>query len=385
MARSNEMQAREMKAIGGFATNRPTIQIEMCANIESMDWFGKATNEAWDTMKPYFKNLGNNRHEIKVQVPKNNRGKNVAKNTLVRNVRKWNPTMSMTQAKKLRNLCDDSMIHRDEYNTEGSDLVTCCAVHAILHGIETHYGLNKTLPIIGTASKTNTRYTNRTTLNAAERKHAAYRDQLKAAIEGANQARKGKAAVAALKALLDDHMATGPMIHISNKRSGINGLENAIRGENSDALEPNLQARMTQEGRQTKALPQARILRIDANGQPIKRVAAAITSAYDYQGRGKQRKKQYWCPLNLPIIDPLTGRFWESRGKVRLARTEVRVGYINDTDEARWEARFKNGSSNRRVYGSIVQVAVDMGDDVLAVWAVLADDAQKAQDDAGAC
>jgi len=125
------------------------------------------------------------------------------------------------------------------------------------------------------------------------------------------------------------------------------GIERILDGTQSDAVEPCLLSRMQAEGRHTKPLPQG-------DG----RIKNVTVTSYNYAGG--LESSRYWIPFNLPILDTRTGRLIVSRRRVRLARVEVRTGYLNTDDSQTWEARFKSGGSNVRKAGKITQVAVEV-------------------------
>ena len=140
----------------------------------------------------------------------------------------------------------------------------------------------------------------------------------------------------------------------------------------SDALVWDLMRHITNQSRAAKPLPGARKLPQYNNA---KRIGAAVTTSYNYQRKGSQRKSKYWVPINLPIVDVLSWTFHtDNRGRqgygtdaVKVARIEPRV---NDFTLGR--AKLGRGAKgNHRTDGRIIRTVIETGADYTPkmVWA----------------
>ena len=140
----------------------------------------------------------------------------------------------------------------------------------------------------------------------------------------------------------------------------------------SDALVWNLYQHISNQSRAAKPLPGARKMPQYGN---VKRISAAVTTSYNYQKKGSQRKSKYWVPINLPIVDVMSWDFHtDNRGRqgygtdaVKVARIEPRV---NDFTLGR--AKLGRGAKgNHRTDGRIIRTVIETGADYIPkmVWA----------------
>jgi hypothetical protein len=180
-----------------------------------------------------------------------------------------------------------------------------------------------------------------------------------------------------LKAIKDNETAAYRNNEAYTQYINLVNLGALLDDQYSDATVWDLARHIQTQGRESKPLHGARKLPQYNNA---KRIPAAVTTSYNYQKKGQQRKAKYWQPINLPILDILSMTYHlDTRGRqgygtdaVKVARIEPRIGYINSDDCTRWEGRAKiTPKSSIRTKGRIVRTIIEAGTDFenVMVWA----------------
>ena len=140
----------------------------------------------------------------------------------------------------------------------------------------------------------------------------------------------------------------------------------------SDALVWNLYQHISNQSRAAKPLPGARKLPQYNNA---KRIGAAVTTSYNYQKKGSQRKAKYWVPINLPIVDVLSWQYHtDNRGRQGYGTDAVKVARIEPrtADFTLGRAKLGRGAKgNHRTDGRIIRTVIETGADYIPkmVWA----------------